>query len=351
MTMKVQVGINYPCPWNKYGVYFGSGETAPGDNPKYSVWPDNLERNLIILKKYGVKIVRIFLFGNAWNLGKVIPSNDPSYHWQFVLPETLHKNYLEEFERMLTAFDNTGLRVIPSLLDFTALAKWDAYPSGRGDLFTDDDKFDSFVERVYRPLLEVSSKHEQSIFAWEMVNEPSQVMQSWAHFFLSLIGKKRSDHPIPKDVMARRLDQLLIEAVCCGFNTTVGHWKESDCHHLPTGTCPQFHYYPTRWLGIIQSQRLPGYSDPAGSFIGEFAADFYPKDQSWGMHWPELSEPVQCDAKLRTFKRLNLIESKGYKTALLWPDKETYFDPKNPESDPLKFSLPVLEGIKSYLES
>jgi hypothetical protein len=43
-------------------------------------------------------------------------------------------------------------------------------------------------------------------------------------------------------------------------------------------------------------------------------------------------------------------EAKGYGLCLLWPDDDVKYNDKSPETEPVHFSQPVLDGIKYYLQ-
>jgi hypothetical protein len=342
----LEVGVNYAWPWNKFGVYFGSGEHRPTENPEYDVWLDNLSRNLDVLKNMlGIRTVRIFLFGNAWNFGRIVPNPSTASKWEFELPDALHPAYLSQLDRMLKEFDTRDMMVIPSLLSFEALAIWNSQ-GGRGELALDPVKRDKFFDVVLGPFLEVSTHHRAAIRYWEVVNEPGQVTDS-LETGVSRRVSSRTDYYIPADAMRAFLNKAIDRIERNGFGSTVGHWVRGDMGFLPTGSARQFHYYPQSFERILGGGHLPPFADTQ-AFIGEFAADKWPPEQTHSMLWPDIPNEDPIDGTVRTFHRLKLCEEKGYKLALLWPDLSQDFDPARPWLDPVRFTSDVQRGIQAF---
>src|SRR6478752_9712750 len=114
------IGLNYPVPWQAYGIYLGGGNPC-GSNPALDVWPANLKQNLIDLRdQLNMKIVRIFLLCNAVNYGSV--SNDLDH--VFTPPPSLHPKVRQQLQAMFQAFKDTNMLVIPSLIDFKAFGRF-----------------------------------------------------------------------------------------------------------------------------------------------------------------------------------------------------------------------------------
>jgi hypothetical protein len=365
---RISVGVNYPWAWNKFGVFFGSGEREPGDHPEYDVWLDNLDRNLAELRSVGVSVVRIFLFCNATNLGRTEPGKGPlvalpaptGLHefpprfaplqpwWSFVPPDAVSPLYAEQLGRMLRIFNRNEMQVIPSLTSFEAFAQG-PNASGRTDIIVDVAMKEWFLSCVVDPLLDVASSDDRgrAVFAWEVMNEPGQVTDS-PH--VSFLGK--TDFPVPRAPMAAFLSDVIARIEAKGFESTVGHHYAGDLT-LPTGSVRQFHYYPqdTAWLRrFFVPSRLPPHSETR-AFVGEFPSAHTQPDQRSSVPWPEIPAALQAGGGLsRTVARLRLLEAKGYGLALLWPDKAVDYHPATASLEPLQFSQPVLEGIKAYLK-
>jgi hypothetical protein len=359
---KVEVGINYPYPWDKSGVFFGSGQDHPGQDRKLDIWTANLGRNLDILNAPDpnfpdahIKIVRLFLLCNATNFGTLVPGilNHKRVN-VFSLPKIFDPIYTDQFEKMLVEFESRNMEVIPSLLSFEALARWDPpdvnstkRPAGRGDLVANLSNRTWFLNNVLEPLLSISERHRGAIRAWEVINEPGQVVDSRTNYWLSWVGKQKTDYPIAEADMRAFLDDACHRIEARNFKSTVGHWYSDDLS-LPTGNLPQFHYYPSRSLGHDFVGKLPLQTETK-AFIGEFAALKTQTDQSTSVPWPEIPDADQNDPATRVFKRLKKIEEKGYEMALLWPDLGAVLDFNDYSKDPLKLSNGVIQGIVRYL--
>jgi hypothetical protein len=258
---------------------------------------------------------------------------------------------------MLEAVVRHRMRVIPSLLSFEAVAMWPSgVGCGRTDLVIDPAARRWFRESVVSPFLDIAidvaaRTGVDPVLAWEVMNEPGQVTMSASALYL-----RKTLYPIRPYAMRRFLDEMVDCIGRKGFESTVGHLREHDMGWLPTGSLPQFHYYPQR-LGPGLNGRLASYDLPRASsppaFIGEFASSLVQRHQKRSTRWPEIEALLQEASVLsRIVSRLRLIEAKGYRLALLWPDltSEVDYDPASPEREPVHFSRAVLEGIKHYLE-
>jgi hypothetical protein len=158
--------------------------------------------------------------------------------------------------------------------------------------------------------------------------------------------------PIPRGLMAAFLRDVVARIEAKGFESTVGHHYAGDLT-LPTGSLPQFHYYPqdTAWLRrFFVPSRLPAHS-ATRAFVGEFPSAYTQPDQRYSVPWPEIPSSLESGGGFtRTVARLRLLEAKGYGLALLWPDEPGSYDLASASSEPLQFSQPVLGGIQAYLE-
>jgi hypothetical protein len=314
---KMCVGANYPWPWNAYGSYFGS--------PAMRHWPNTLGDNLARLCDAGVGIVRLFLLGNGWSYGEVTQG-------VFSPPSTLPATFTEQFELLLVAFQARGMMCIPSILDFPAL-QGPAGTKGRGGraaIVTDASVRDHFFAALLEPLLSVADRYRPEIFAIEVMNEPTWVT-------LDPLSSMRAH-------VTAFLTGAIARIAMHGHQSTVGHRFSSDLDDLPTGSLRQCHYYPREGLRALlplTERRLRDYAQTR-AFLGEFSSR---NDGSEGDDWPEIGDALQRDPRRRVYERLRCAQAKGYGLSLVWPDLDGV---PFGAADPLKFSSPVLAGIRDF---
>jgi len=310
----VRVGFNYPYPWNAYGIYLGSGNPC-GSNAAFDAWPEGLERNLEKLRDLGVSVVRLFLLGNAANYGSFRAGD-------FRPPAALDARVLDQIGRMFEAFARTGLQVIPSLLDFKAFGhRLPGVENGcgeRADIVRLSSVRAAFVEGVLRPLLDASRAYRAQIHAWEVMNEPVWNVLPFAPPF---IAGGRSLGVFELRAFLRELLGV-IEGAPFGFPSSVGHRFSRDLGYLPTGTAPQFHFYPARYRGVYVSDRTLPAAAATRAFLGEIGT--LGRDDAGrfrhGHPWRELAGEDARDEAARVRSRLTLAREKGYALTLLWPD-------------------------------
>lgn len=310
----MRVGFNYPYPWNAYGIYLGSGNPY-GSNSAFDAWPVLLEQNLEKLRDLGVSVVRLFLLGNAANYGSVSAG-------AFRPPAALDARVLDQVARMLEAFARTGLQVIPSLLDFKAFGRRRrGVENGcgeRAEIVRAAPVRAAFVDGVLRPLLETSRTYRAQIHAWEVMNEPVWNVLPFAPSFIA--GGRSVGLFELRGFLRELLD--VIERAPFGFASSVGHRFARDLSYLPTGTEPQFHFYPAKYRGVYVSDRtLPGAASTR-AFLGEIGTlglDGAGRFRH-GHPWRELAGADTGDEASRVRARLTLARDKGYALTLLWPD-------------------------------
>ncbi len=313
----MRVGVNYPWPWNAYGSYFG--------DRRMGGWIDTVRENLGPLRDVGIGVVRIFLLGNGWSYGRVSRGI-------FAPPETLPRAFTEQFEDMLVDFEARRLMCIPSVLDFPALEGPAGVKGrgGRGAIVTDARVREQFFEGLLEPLLAVADRHRGALYAVEVMNEPTWVT-------LDPLSSMRAH-------VRSFLEAAIARIATHGHPSTVGHRFSSDLEEFPTGSLRQFHYYPREGLRALLplTERPLRRYDQTRAFLGEFSAR---NDGSEGDDWPELGDDVQRDPRRRVAARLRCAQAKGYSLSLVWPDLDGV---PFGATDPLKFSGPVLEGIRDF---
>lgn len=374
----IKVGFNYPWAFDEYGFNFGPVFFFPsGGLPG---WKNTLPQRLDELKRLGITIVRWFILMNGLNYGKVttdsrgeiqkiqapaeripiernIPSQIgplqvPSSGWEFDPPDLLHPLFIDHFRQMLQVFRDKRLQLIPSLVDFPffamppnrlpfdqarSLAPRDRNSGGgRTDIMTVPSKRRQFFDSVLEPLLQASVPFENEIFAWEVMNEPSWLINTF-----TVVD---NDPKMNKSDLVTFLNEALrrIESHPeFAEKSTVGHRFHSDLSSLPTGRLPQFHYYGK----FFDDRSVP--QATGNNFVGEIAVAtnrlFFPQfraDQS--APWPELNGSDRTDA---VFQRLQLLfAKKGYKVVLIWPDEND----GSAHTDRVKLSVAAQQSLRKF---
>jgi len=311
MTMKVQVGINYP--WYKYGWDFGT----PPKHWKKLDWKSIVKKDIIELKRLGFFAMRWFILGDGLTYGKgnYAPHSDPAKkrQWRFDDPPELNKKFLRDFEWLLRCLQKYEMKFVPSLIDFrwclpgnpVSQNKDEAsslIQKGRVDILIDKSKWQKFFKRVLKPLLEVSKRYRSVILAWELINEPECIVKESRVTFSDI-----------KEFLKAGIGRIN----AAGFASTIGfaRWEsltQWDSAGLGV-TLHQFHYYPQPTLKPAENKLHPHrFASEFPCFIGEFATttDEYPGEYIY--YWPEL------DLDQSVYAKLILIEKKKYPYAFLW---------------------------------
>jgi hypothetical protein len=336
----VRVGFNYPYPWNAYGVYLGSGNPW-GSNSALDGWPEQLRDNLARLRDLGVSVVRVFLLGNAANYGRVGANG-------FVPPARLDDRVLDQLGRMFESFKATELRVIPSLLDFKALGRRRAgVENGCGErtaIARSPALRAAFVDQVLRPFLNASLPYRAQIHAWEVMNEP---VWNVLPFVPPHIAGGRSIGLFGLREFLRELLDV-IQQPPFGFPSTVGHRFARDLLYFPTGTRPQFHFYPAKFRGLYVSDRTLPHASETHAFIGELGSLGCDPQGRYrhGQPFRELGGQDDADEASRVRSRLSLARDKGYELSLLWPD--VLREPAVGAPDVLKLTPGAQRGIAEF---
>lgn len=339
------IGYNYPWAFNKYGLYFGphAGE------PWMDRWLDFYAQNLLEARDLGFEVVRIFLLCNGQNYGE-LPSGSAPGEPSFRPPIPADPAFARDLVRMLeiTRDSNTGIRLIPSLVDFYFFGPIRGNSGGRSCVAKDPAVREAFFQSALDPLLRASAPYKEQIFAWEVTNEPY-----WASHYVSppMHGSLMPKRPF---VSMSSMNELLTGALDrierAGFESTVGHRFFRDLSRWPGGTRPQFHYYAKSFLWLADPRKIPEHAETGGAFIGEIDSG-----GRFGKPWPEL-RGLDLDPARRAYERLRLVERKGYPLALLWPECEwcgpdtsggAEFNAKL--SDGLRLDPPTKDAIRRYV--
>ena len=309
---RLRLGVNYP--WKNYGWDFApptaTGRDRPGGLSEQGWW-DGIEADLRHFKlDLGLFAVRWFILGDGRNYGWPRETRDG---WEFD-PPPLSPRFLEDFRILLQICSDQGIQLLPVLIcpNWCAAGEEAQGPNdtrciqgGRAEALTHSSKRERFLEHVLNPLLEVSGRtqYRSCIYAWEVMNEPE-----WAE----------QDYDIERAELISFLELAVDQINIARFKSTVGfarlNWAE-EWGDLGV-TLRQFHYYP-------RGNRLPDHSvvrrrsHPSRECIlGEIATrvDLLPA-------WPGEDLPVLPAGGEVIYRRLRLIQCKGYPAAFLWAAK------------------------------
>jgi len=182
----IPIGVNYP--WGEYGWDFGLHTW--GRRP----WTKTIASALNEFKDLKIRVVRWFILadGMCYGTGAQAPKwNKQKKYWECTPPGKISiKPIVEDFKLLLEEFQKVApIQLLPSLIDFHWL--FPGKPAidsannpvsgfikgGRYDVLLNSDKRKKFLDTVLDELLECSVKYKDSIFAWEIINEPEWMMQ------------------------------------------------------------------------------------------------------------------------------------------------------------------------------
>ncbi len=317
------VGINYP--WINYGWDFGDPPPAWVAPSALASWREDKRRRIRddvqAIAATGISVLRWFLLADGANYG--IGSTAPQWdavtdRWQFRPLPAWHPFYRQlgdDFEFVLQTVATAGIRIVPSLIDFhwcapaiVADARTSIVKGGRADVVLDPAARETFLDEVLEPLLAISLRYSEAIYAWELINEPEWVTSS-------SIAQQVEEGSIPTPIMQQFIDegvgrinrQQLLDGTRA-FRSTVGfaHWDTLyQWNSAARGvTLHQFHYYAQEARDLPLHRFSPEYP----CFVGEFATA---EERSW----PDLR---RAGAPQTVIERLRCIERKGYPAAFLW---------------------------------
>jgi len=306
------VGYNYPWGFNQYGLYFGPHPAVSWMDR----WLEFFEKNLVEIDDLGLKVVRIFLLCAGENYGALARGPERG-QVTFEPPRPIDPKFLDDLERMLAIVKNckADIKLVPSLVDFGFFGPVYGNSGRRGDIARVAAVREAFFETVLDPFLAVGKRYADQIYAWEVMNEPY-----WNCHFIAPPLYRGSLRALPRIPLVKSLDMkaflegALRRIEAAGFESTVGHRFYKDLERWPGGTRRQFHYYARRILGLGDPGRIPDYAETGGAFIGEIDSG-----TGHGNLWPELGG-ADRDPEQRLFERLRLLDKKGYKLALVWPE-------------------------------
>lgn len=317
----MQVGINYP--WLDYGWDFG--DPPPGwAGADVAAWRAHKRQRIVMdfrrFAELDLFAVRWFVLcdGLSYGTGDDAPQLSNG-QWTFrALPRdhSFHQQLGDDFQFALQTCAQLNLKLVPSLIDFHwchqgARVGPGVIKGGRYDLVRNTSHSAEFFDHVLEPLLDISLRYPQTIYAWELINEPEWVAETRSLFKL----RADANETVTQDAMLKflaagvgRINQRRLPDGQPAFRSTVGfaHWDTlEDWDSAGLGvTLHQFHYYAQN------ERRIPRhhFSAEYPCFIGEFATTTH-------KCWPELQ---RADATAPIAARLRCVAEKGYPAAFLW---------------------------------
>ena len=315
----MQVGVNYP--WRDYGWDFGvapPGWRGDQADPRwYGTIDDHLQRFLNL----GISVVRWFILadGLTYGTGNSAPYPDPAAEgeWRFDPPPPFPE-IAQHFEELLQRFENINritpqpIRLLPVFIDFHFCEPGIAIPDqenpqaanphpgwvkqGRSDAITDASKRQRFLDQAFDPLLRVSQTHADVIYAWELINEPDWVTNTWN-------PDGQSNHPVDAASMQAFIEEGKERVRAAGLKPTIGFASVDTLRKSGiTADINQFHHYP----GGRKTLERIGFDPRYPGIVGEFATS--PADI-----WPELKKDGQT-----VLNRLRQVDIQGYPLAIPW---------------------------------
>ena len=315
------VGINYP--WVDYGWDFGDPPSGWAGADVVAWRAQKRQRIVTDLRRFanlGLFAVRWFMLcdGLSYGTGDDAPQLSNGQWTCRALPREhpFHRQLGEDFEFALQTCAQLNLKLVPSLIDFHwchqgVTASPGVIKGGRYDLVRNPRYSAEFFDHVLEPLLDIALRYPQTIYAWELINEPEWVTATRSLFKL----RTDANETVTQDEMLKflaegigRINHRRLPNGQAAFRSTVGfaHWDTLaawDSAGLGI-TLHQFHYYAQ------DERRIPRhhFSAEYPCFIGEFATTTH-------KCWPELR---RADATQPITARLRCVAEKGYPAAFLW---------------------------------
>ena len=310
----MQVGVNYP--WVNYGWDFGTPPPGwrSGSDPD---WMARIDGDLAHFKRIGISVVRWFILGDGLTYGT--DSDAPQFdrgtgRWSFSPPD-LGKELLGHFETLLQKFHagNTTappVLLMPVFVDFkfcepgvpalgATLADSGFIKQGRAQAINDSTMQADFLRRALEPLLQIAAKYRETIYAWDIINEPEWVTSNWHRDTLHT-------HPIDEDSMRAFIEHGKTMIRSFDFKPTIGFWRIETIRKTNINAdINQFHFYsdPKKHRRLEKHAFSPEFPGIIGEFASSAAKDY----------WPDLKSKPQT-----VLNRLKFIASKNYPLAMAW---------------------------------
>jgi DNA-directed RNA polymerase subunit RPC12/RpoP len=333
-------------PMAYYGYDFGvpppwDGWSTTRIKEVRDAWATEVESNIKRLRYLGIFALRWFLLadGSNYGVGEQAPRYDSnSKKWRFAeagAPE-LADGFEKDFEWLLGELEKYKMKLVPSLIDFHWCfpgkfaqgendGKTKIVKCGRSEVVTDANRRGEFFEQTLKPLLEISNRHKEAIYAWELINEPEGAVKGSGE------GDANKNAVIKKNEMVDFIEEgiEIINSKQYGFKSTVGfrrsktitEWKGSK--EFLGVTLHQFHFYP---YPPLEPRTLleHTFSKDHPRFIGEFGTS-KERLMQFSIYFSvkQLEELLEMDrwdeiTDQSVDKRLELIQKKKYQVAFPW---------------------------------
>ncbi|MCI3269830.1 hypothetical protein [Streptomyces cylindrosporus] len=381
------VGFNYPWPGNQYITIGPSGKDGQLWRRRMTADGKQLQiaKNLADLKAAGISVVRMWLIGdgNYYDgtatqvFGPPVGKYPGRLHWEFKPPDQVHPAHLDDFDAMLRIFAEAEMKIIPVLIDFKFLdqVRSDSaflksapvfgtdvptnsnYSQGRAAIATNPVYRKTFIEGTLKPLLGVAKRHKDTIYAFDVFNEP--------YWCVAPVTGALFGPALETSAVASFLHDCVVAVNSAELPSTVGHRLLSDVSERfkdDDVTKPQYHYY-AKWY--LRERLQPASPSPPKAFLGEFAAltegEFaaykksgrYSKSELDALEitlpkWPALGTQNDDPAQILR-ARLEIMAGLGCELAMVWPDGSRQMGTTGGDDsviDLAKVKLESITGVK-----
>jgi hypothetical protein len=322
----MEVGVNYP--WFDYGWDFGVAPPKWRRDDDVPNWVRRVRAQLHHFAGIGITVIRWFVLGDGltYGMGADAPKLDKGARqgdvWRFA-PPILSDEVQEHFDALLQQFDQVNkqvprpIRLLPVLIDFKfcdpgiyivgedpnrqqSVPDEDWVKQGRADAIIRSPS--QFIIRVLQPLLQLSRAHADTIYAWDLINEPEWITNNW-HLDRHTQGRL----PVDESSMRDFLEDGKSAIRQAGFKCTIGFRSIETIRRTRIfADINQFHHYrdfdPALQQNPFVDRRYPG-------IIGEFATS---ANQDT---WQELR---QRGLSQRVLERLKFAQRQRYELAIAW---------------------------------
>ncbi len=337
------IGANFP--WVDCGHDFGPRPVGWGT--ALHPWAQ-VSEDLRQLRTLGVRVVRWWILAGGVNypvggsieeVANVVRRRGLTVGYRFKpgeSPPALGEAFVRDFEALCMACESAGVQLMPSLLSFEWFMRAKGRSRGRRDLVFGDGMYDQtlafvarFLDATLEPLLSVTARHLDAIFAWDVINEPDWVVTGGP----SNLARKLVSAAEMNLLLASAIERIVQSGACAtvGFKQLAPAWLAPQTVRLMQNQASQgryvhqLHHYPT----LVTDRKLPPVSASPirPCIVGEFpsaqgsrfggllSGSLHPTNWVFGDREARDSER-DPHAYLRG--RLSLIQQRGYDGAFVW---------------------------------